>query len=451
MKRLYPSQALLDYLEHGLAEPAAIPPVPSKRKPAVALMPAKPTPVVVQPNGPVRRSRSRSRTLGLVAAAALAILVLVGLLALAGVASAQAAPVSENARLCTTELRSEDDLMCNRRDEPERMSVPPEWGALPPSPATPQERVEVRIQPTASSTVAPTASELAEVVGWLILLILSVVMGLWHGRTRERGSIPSTIGGPIEMAATAADTVQPDREWPVGVASSEGTRTSQEDACDVLHLAGVDVLVVADGLGGHPGGKRAAQLATTSILDLIRRQLPAITTNDPELLVSVLRSAFARASDALRIEADDTGLARLGVDALRTTALVLVATLDHYVVGGIGDGLVLVRREDGSLESLHEVTGKLAQNLLEGSLGPTHHGEPAFEIAPRLPGDLALLATDGVSDRVTPPFYEGLHLGLREGRSVNEVLEEAMRVVDDNPATFDDNATLGLVWTSLSE
>jgi len=296
--------------------------------------------------------------------------------------------------------------------------------------------------------VRPSAwRSVGEGCAWFLLLGLSIGVGL----RKERPS-------PKREVAERRDTWPanppdpPGSPNPIGdvaVASSVGTRLHQEDAFVLLEVPEAFVLVVADGMGGHPGGGRASAIATSTMSRVLCRELATLRDVSPDLATGVLRAAFVAAAEALQQEAVETGLETFGTDVLRTTTLVLIATCEHFVAGGIGDGVVLVRRADDGLEALFEVTDKIEQHLVGTSLGPTVHGSPKFAMVDRGRGDLAIIATDGICDRVTASFYEGLHLGFREGGSAEDMVNEAMAVVRESPDTFDDNATLGLVWTGL--
>lgn len=230
------------------------------------------------------------------------------------------------------------------------------------------------------------------------------------------------------------------------VESRIGGRPSLEDRSLALSFGnGIEILIVADGLGGHAGGARAASIAArTSRLRLLR--LDVADQPSVEQVSEVVRSIFPRVEAALRGEDAELGLRKHRIDGLRTTLLVAVRVRRELVVGAIGDGGVAVVRENGDTTAVFEPQRGDADNVLAASLGPTMDGEPIVRVLQLRPEDTIVAGTDGLVDRVSLAFYRTV-VELLDGR---EPLDAVRFVLDtlltsDAAPTFTDNVTLGVI------
>jgi serine/threonine protein phosphatase PrpC len=222
--------------------------------------------------------------------------------------------------------------------------------------------------------------------------------------------------------------------------SIAGTRHENEDYALAFGLAAdpvtpLECLVIADGCGGHPGGRDASHLAVRHAVEALLRD----RSQAPQRMVA---SAFAAAS---------AGLSRLGrywgPNDLRTTLIVVVATPATYHVGWIGDGGCVLHRADGTWLTLMVPHRGAAQNLLTASLGPKQEGEPSFAVERRLPGDRLYAGSDGVLDMVQPPeFFAWFEERSAAGDAMQTCLDALLNACASD-GRFDDNLTVGVLVT----
>jgi PPM family protein phosphatase len=185
-------------------------------------------------------------------------------------------------------------------------------------------------------------------------------------------------------------------------------RRRNEDAWGAAALAscaGGCILVVADGMGGHPGGDVASRLAVESCLEDGRR-VEAPSSGEVRL-AAMFQDAQARMSEYAGLH---PSLTHMG-----TTLTVLLIQDDGAWVGSVGDSRLLWLR-GGSLRLFTEdhnaawelvVSGQLdadeAERAPEGSLltrflGPLVPCQPDISELPLAlaAGDRLLLCTDGL-------------------------------------------------------
>jgi serine/threonine protein phosphatase PrpC len=177
-------------------------------------------------------------------------------------------------------------------------------------------------------------------------------------------------------------------------------RTGNED----FHVVTDDAWVVADGMGGHPGGEVASELAARAAADALT------AADDPS---GAAEAAFAAAQRALRERAGaEPGLARMGttlVTAVRGPdgRLHVASAGDSRAYWLDGSGLRQVTRDDNEAEQLVAV-GVLdreqarhhpGQFVLTNCLIADHHDVEHQEHVVEGGGRL-LLCTDGLSSEV---------------------------------------------------
>lgn len=178
-----------------------------------------------------------------------------------------------------------------------------------------------------------------------------------------------------------------------------GRRSNNEDA----HLRddGLGLYLVADGMGGYEGGEVASQLTADTIRSYIGR------LNGPAHSMH-LQQAILRANAAV-ITKRVGRLAQMG-----STVAALAICDDAVVLGHLGDSRIY-RMRDGRLEALttdHSLLAELeaAGANIESAAGFRHvvtraigmdQAQPELRREKLRPGDLYVLCTDGLSDRVS--------------------------------------------------
>lgn len=180
-----------------------------------------------------------------------------------------------------------------------------------------------------------------------------------------------------------------------------GGRTMNEDRMGYCYTRASGLFVLADGMGGHPEGEVAAQLALDTISSLYQKQAHPVVSNPAEFLASAGLAAHHR----IIRHAAQKGM----LDTPRTTLVAAVvqdaqATWVHcgdsrlYVVR---NGRLLLRTQDHSL--LEQARQKLRapepadRNILFTCLGSSV--KPMLEIAGPFAlqqGDKLMLCSDGL-------------------------------------------------------
>lgn len=239
--------------------------------------------------------------------------------------------------------------------------------------------------------------------------------------------------------------------WNLGLASSRGpVRARNEDYALALEIAGHQIIVVADGVGGLPFGQEAAYCAVRAAAWHIVATLGSCGSHTPLESVMVAEGAIRQAARRLAQVVSRRGG---GWSAgFRTTLLAIVASKRAVGYCYIGDGGGCVLRTTGQIERflLPQKADPAVPNVLAASLGPTMQGRPISGSLSRLPGDLLVCGTDGVMDRLS----EDYPLRLRDAayRLDGNLQEVADRLIAEMSAAqdelghiCDDNLTVVLV------
>ena len=193
-------------------------------------------------------------------------------------------------------------------------------------------------------------------------------------------------------------------------------------------------MIVADGMGGHPGGDVASHLATeaaAAVLDEHR----GLSLSEGR---AVMRRAFLKAHRALKREAlFSPRLARMG------TTLLCVARADsgELIVAHVGDSRLYRQRGDAlaQLTRDHSLLNELLQqqmvtplkaherrhlgHILTRSVSPVAAHQPDVAKVRVEPGDRFLLATDGLYGPLSP---SRMSLALSGAASVTTACELLM-------------------------
>ena len=197
--------------------------------------------------------------------------------------------------------------------------------------------------------------------------------------------------------------------WRYALASDAGrVRFRNEDAVRVLEAQGV--AIVADGLGGHPNGDRASQLAVEAVAAAAAQQRGECG-GDPaaEALRRLVTLANARVLAQGRDEPSTAGMA--------TTLVVARFLADSVAVAHVGDSRAY-RLRAGHLELLTRDHNVLEERLSAGAgdraflardpnaplltrvVGAQPGVTPSVGVWDAAPGDVWLLCTDGLHGEV---------------------------------------------------
>lgn len=132
-------------------------------------------------------------------------------------------------------------------------------------------------------------------------------------------------------------------DFNVSVVTRRGGRPKNEDRADYAQLKDSALFVLADGMGGHPDGEVAAEIATRTLIDSFHKEIGSSTLISPS---EFLIAAFKKAHHRIIRYGTEQGL----LDVPRTTAVACFVQNHKMWWGNCGDSrLYLVR--DGALKA----------------------------------------------------------------------------------------------------
>jgi len=184
-------------------------------------------------------------------------------------------------------------------------------------------------------------------------------------------------------------------------------RESNEDSVATESIGNIELIIVADGMGGHTAGEVASQLAIESITEMIRTALE----NDRTDYESILEEAITAANEEIHAHSEsDSSLSGMG-----TTAVVGLCIEDEAIIANVGDSrgyhigneieqvtvdqsLVQELVEQGQI-SQEEAADHPQSNVISQSLGTTDDVDPDFYRRPI--NGTVLLCSDGLTDEVS--------------------------------------------------
>ena len=228
--------------------------------------------------------------------------------------------------------------------------------------------------------------------------------------------------------------------------SRQGGRANNEDRMGYAYTREACLFVLADGMGGHPQGEVAAQIAIQTVaLRFQREARPAL--DDAALFLS---ASVIAAHDAILAYAKSRSLP----DAPRTTLVVALVQDGQVRWAHCGDsraylvrgGALLARTRDHSYRELQGALGAepVNRNVLFTCLGSP--ARPLYDVSNAVlldAGDRLLLCSDGLWDAVSDEAIVQILSRQRVAEAVPMLVDLALR----NAGSGSDNVTaLALQW-----
>jgi PPM family protein phosphatase len=236
--------------------------------------------------------------------------------------------------------------------------------------------------------------------------------------------------------------------------SRKGGREKNEDRMGYCYTRNSGLFALADGMGGHPEGEVASQLALQTLAAMFQRDAKP-TLADP---MRFLNDAILAGHHQLIRYATDKAL----LDTPRTTIVACVLQNHSAYWAHCGDSRLYLLREDKLVartrdHSYTELQGALVQglplaqrfnrNVLFTCLGSP--GRPVIDTAgpmPLQPGDRLLLCSDGLWGAVSDDAIVEQLASRPISDAVPELVEQALR----NAGAHSDNVTvLAVEWEGV--
>lgn len=227
-----------------------------------------------------------------------------------------------------------------------------------------------------------------------------------------------------------------------GASDTGPVRTANEDHWHADAARGV--FVVADGMGGHQAGEVAARLAVAEVVaDLTASAADGFAWPYGEGAGSRqcarVRHALLRANSAVF----EAGAADPELVGMGTTLTVLLVEGAETAVGSVGDSRAYLVR-DGRVEQLtHDDTWLASvlgrdgareaaarahpmRHVLTSVIGARAAGEPEVLDVPTVPGDILVLASDGLHNVVDDARVGDLVRGVPVDVGAQQLVDEAL-------------------------
>ena len=219
--------------------------------------------------------------------------------------------------------------------------------------------------------------------------------------------------------------------------SRRGARRSNQDRIAYCYSKDALLMLVADGMGGHPHGEMAAQIAVRFITAAFRREAKS-ALSDP---AQFLRTSITGAHHAIIQHAAEKRLP----DTPRTTCVACVvqdgaacwAHAGDSRLYHIRDGTILAQTKDHTRVQQLIDQGRIREeavaahperNLVFNCLGSAKPPQVELSGAVRLhAGDTLIVCSDGLWGPLSPKKFEGAALKSGIMQAVPELMAEAER------------------------
>lgn len=195
-----------------------------------------------------------------------------------------------------------------------------------------------------------------------------------------------------------------------------------------------NLLVVADGMGGHKAGDFASKFT----VEVVKREIAGSRSRKPE---KVLRDAIQVANrELIRVASRDVKLEGMG-----TTLVVATVIGDTLYFANIGDSrLYLIDDNIKQLSKDHSLVEEMVRlggikaedarnhpdkNIITRAIGAKEGVEPDFFEHSLKKGDIILMCSDGLSNMIED---EEIFQIVKSGRDVVEITEDLIETANEN-------------------
>ena len=238
--------------------------------------------------------------------------------------------------------------------------------------------------------------------------------------------------------------------------SRRGGRDLNEDRMGYCYTRDAGLFALADGMGGHPEGEVASQMALQTLAAMFQREAK-LKLEEP---LRFLHDAIVAGHQQLLRYATDRAL----MDTPRTTvvACVLQGRMAYWAHCGdsrlylLRGGKMVARTRDHSYTELHNTLAQVLpmgeqmnRNVLFTCLGSP--GKPVIDTAgpiSMLAGDRVLLCSDGLWGSLSDEVITQILSSLPISSAVPELVERALRVAG---AKSDNVTALAIDWEAAED
>lgn len=223
------------------------------------------------------------------------------------------------------------------------------------------------------------------------------------------------------------------------------TRETNEDAVLVDEINGRQLLIVADGMGGHAAGDVASEEATAEIHRVIDKRLTNGDTDSEAILSDAVEAANQRLQRLIEDDASLYGMGTTVVAALIAEAEATIVNVGDSRAYHIGETIEQVTVDQSLVQELvdsGEITKEEAQthpqrNVVSQALGTNTSVAPdLYEVSV---SDTLLLCSDGLSEEVDEIRIAEV---VTETSSLESAAERLIKLANKNGGS--DNITVAL-------
>jgi len=232
-------------------------------------------------------------------------------------------------------------------------------------------------------------------------------------------------------------------------------RTNNED-CYFISDEGLNLFIVADGMGGHNAGEVASQVAVDAVKKFIHNEISEAKTSDliDEMLLGAIRYANA--------EVYELSKSKESMEGMGTTLTLLLIQNKMLYFGHVGDSRAYILKDE-TLEQVtqdHTLVGELVRagtiteeqarvhpqkNIITNAVGTSLTVK--IDVLHRIvENEIILLCSDGLTTHVTEDQIKGV---LSSDKQLDTICSELVDMA--NGQGGNDNITVVAVKCNLSD
>lgn len=235
-----------------------------------------------------------------------------------------------------------------------------------------------------------------------------------------------------------------------GFSDTGNIRENNEDSFFVKDISnGILASVVADGMGGHLGGKEASSYATGEFLKAIEKASSFFSSYSDKQIENFIKNTVIKINKAIYTQSKETA----SLSGMGTTLVVCIIFNNKYYIANVGDSRLYIKSNElkqitkdhsyvSELLEMGAITENEAKNhpnknVITRAVGTEMSVQPDIYIGKLNDDDTIILCTDGLTNMVSDDIISDV---ITNEKEANAITNKLIQLAKENGGT--DNITV---------
>ena len=235
-----------------------------------------------------------------------------------------------------------------------------------------------------------------------------------------------------------------------GFSDTGNVRVNNEDSFFVKDISdSILASVVADGMGGHLGGKEASSYATGEFLKAIEKASSFFSSYSDKQIENFIKNTVIKINKAIYTKSKETS----SLSGMGTTLVACIIYNDKYYIANVGDSRLYIKSNELSqITKDHSYVSELLEmgaiteneaknhpnkNVITRAVGAEMNVQPDIYIGKLNDDDTIIICTDGLTNMVSDEMISNV---IADEKEVTSITNKLIHLAKENGGT--DNITV---------